>query len=224
MKANYTQIAIVLDRSGSMGSVRQATVEAFEGFMENQKKDPNQTDVLFVQFDGESPHDVVFDGDAKKFDKLQYSPRGSTPLHDAMGWTITTLGRRLEGLPEAERPDKVLIVIMTDGEENSSLEYNHASVAELVKHQQDNYNWQFLFLGANQDAVLTAKTYNIAIHASSCFDPSSTGMRSAIGAMNATTDMWKYSNSNAKIEITDEQRKLYENIKDKLTSGNQSSK
>src|SRR6266849_4450958 len=101
MRQDLTQIAIILDRSGSMSSVREATIESFNGFIENQKKDPNGVNLLFVQFDSQGPHEVVFEGDLKNFAGLTkdtYVPRASTPLHDAMGWTIEELGRRLSRL------------------------------------------------------------------------------------------------------------------------------
>lgn len=88
-----------------------------------------------------------------KFDTSTFVPRGSTALLDAIGRTIDDLGKQLEGTPEADRPNQVIIAILTDGEENCSRHHPWQSVAKLIRHQTENYHWQFLFLGANQDAI-----------------------------------------------------------------------
>ena len=204
---NSTQIAIILDRSGSMAIIRAATEEMFNNFIDNQKTDVNEVKILFVQFDTDAPHEVVYDGDVKTAPKLEFHPRGGTPLHDAMGWTITELGKRLASLPEAERPDKVMVVILTDGHENASREFTGATVAALVKEQTEVYKWQFIFLAANQDAVLTAKTYNILEQCALTYNTNAASMRSGTGALTFVTDMWKYSEGTITPEFTEEDRK-----------------
>lgn len=155
-------IAVVLDRSGSMQSVAQATIDGFNEFVEKQKTQKNTLLELF-QFDDQ--YEVVFTptpiSDVPKLTDKTFVPRGMTALHDAMGKTIDDVGEYLRNIPERNRPGKVLIAVITDGGENSSTKYNNTKVAELIKHQQSKYNWDFVFIGANQDAVLTAKGFGL---------------------------------------------------------------
>ncbi len=112
-----------------------------------------------VQFDDQ--YEVVYlDKDINSADKLNeatFQPRGMTALYDAIGRTINSVGQRLADLSEDERPDKVLFVIMTDGFENASQEFNSARISEMINHQRNIYKWKFMFIGANQDAVLSAR-------------------------------------------------------------------
>lgn len=164
MKENLTEIVILLDRSGSMGSVRAATISGFNEFVDGQRKAPGEANLTLVQFDTENSYEVVFDrpvADVPKLSMETYVPRGGTPLHDALGHVITRLGFKLKQMPESDRPAKVVIVVMTDGLENSSHEYTSAQVAKMIQHQRDAYKWEFLFLGANQDAILTGERLHI---------------------------------------------------------------
>lgn len=164
MKQDLTQITIVLDRSGSMSAVCDATISGFNEFVEGQKKAPGEANLTLVQFDTENPYEVVFDkaiGEIPRLTVETYVPRGGTPLHDALGRTITQLGAKLGKMSEVERPAKVVIVTMTDGLENASHEYKAAQIAEMIRHQREVYKWEFLFLGANQDAILTGERLNI---------------------------------------------------------------
>ena len=216
MQDNLTQIAIVLDRSGSMGVVRDATIDSFNEFINHQKidADAKPVNLLFVQFDSEGPHDVVFEGGVKYFQGLSqdtYVPRAMTPLHDAMGWTIAKLGDKLAATPEDQRPSKVIFVVLTDGLENASREFTRERVAEMVKQQTDAYKWVFLFLAANQDAVLSAKGFNIAAGSALSYNNTASGMRSGTGSASSVADLWKYSNASsfdpASMGFTDEDRK-----------------
>jgi uncharacterized protein YegL len=179
MKSDSAFIAVVLDRSGSMSIVKDATIDGFNEFINGQKQQPGEAHLLLVQFDSIDPHEIVIDApltDVPNLTKDTFSPRENTPLHDAMGWTIIEVGERLEKMPEEERPEKVIIVILTDGHENASKEFTKENVANMVKHQTEKYNWTFIFLGANQNAVLTAKGFNISADTSMSYNnnPSST--------------------------------------------------
>jgi|SRR5665213_755010 len=198
MKDGLTQIAVVLDRSGSMGGIQKATIESFNGYIDTQKASGDDVDVLFVQFDTENSYEVMHDGkisDCPVLTDDNYQPRGGTPLHDAIGQTITSLGERLAAKPESERPSKVVVLILTDGYENASHIYDTERVAALVKQQTEIYKWLFVFLGANQDAILTAKSYAIHAGSSMTYNATSGGIRSAIGAASSITDLWKFSSS-----------------------------
>jgi len=170
MKDNLSQISVVLDRSGSMESVRQATIDGFNEFIEGQKNVPGDANVTLIQFDTENSWELVFEGkpvkQAPKLTIETYKPRGGTPLHDALGHTIVDLGEKLSKIKEHDRPGKVIIVVMTDGLENSSTKYTSSKLAEMIKHQREVYKWEFVFLGANQDAILTGESLNIPRHSS----------------------------------------------------------
>lgn len=154
MKPNYTYIAEVLDRSGSMSSIAEKTRDGHNEFLRAQKALPGECGYLLMQFDHE--HETVYDGpivNAPELTVLNYQPRGSTALLDAIGDTVMRLGTKLNALPEDQRPERVLVVIITDGQENASMRYSRREVFAMITQQRTAYNWQFLFLGANQDAI-----------------------------------------------------------------------
>lgn len=190
MKNDLTQIAVVLDRSGSMSSVREATIEAFNEFVNGQKAVPGDANIMLVQFDSEGPHDVVFDKPIAEVPKLTldtFVPRAMTPLHDAMGWTITEVGKKLSAIPESDRPGKVVFVVLTDGQENHSKEFNQKSVAEMVRLQQEKYRWTFIFIGANQDAVLTARGFGISQDTALSYNSNKQSIRSVSASLGHAT-------------------------------------
>lgn len=185
--SDSAQITIVLDRSGSMAAVRDATIAGFNEFVEGQKSVPGDCNLTMVQFDTDNPYEMVFDDPVSKIPRLTtktYVPRGGTPLHDAIGRTITGLGTKLEKMADVSRPNKVIIVIMTDGLENSSHEYTAAKIAEMIKHQREVYKWEFIFLGANQDAILTGERLNIPAATAVSYVATATGVANT---MTATT-------------------------------------
>lgn len=153
---DLTEIIFVVDRSGSMESIRDDTIGGYNTFLGEQKKVDKPCKVTYTQFDDQ--YEVVHNGiDIKDVPPLTaetFVPRGWTALHDAIGRTINEVGARLSVTPEHERPGKVLFVVMTDGHENSSHEFNAAQIKEMITHQQEKYQWEFIFLAANQDAVV----------------------------------------------------------------------
>ena len=163
MKKDFTDITVVLDRSGSMGSVRDDTIGGFNTFIGEQKKIEGKCNLTLVQFDTE--YEFVHKGQnitkVASLDHSTFVPRGMTALLDAVGRAIVETGQRLAEMNEDDRPNKVIFVIQTDGAENASKEYNRAKVMEMIKLQQDKYNWEFIFLGANQDAISTGASMGI---------------------------------------------------------------
>ncbi len=162
MNNDYTHIAIVLDKSGSMGSVLTDTIRGVNTFVEDQKKAPGTACVTLATFSDY----VTFaqDGPISSFAPLStasYRPCGNTALYDAIGGTIHHLGSKFENMAEKDRPATVVVAIITDGYENVSREYNSKTVADMIEHQQSKYSWEFVYIGANQDAVLAAKTIGI---------------------------------------------------------------
>jgi uncharacterized protein YegL len=210
MKQNLTQITIVLDRSGSMSSVRDATISGFNEFVEGQKKAPGEANLTLIQFDDGNPYEVVFDkpvADVPKLTVETYVPRGGTPLHDALGRTMVSLGAKLKKMPEAERPEKVVIVTMTDGLENMSREYTAVQVADMIKHQREVYKWEFLFLGANQDAILTGERLNIPRGQTITYAPSAAGTHNTFAATLANVVRYRGGVTGQSVAYTDLQRK-----------------
>lgn len=210
MKQDLTQITIVLDRSGSMSTVRDATISGFNEFVEGQRKAPGEANITLIQFDSENAYEKVFDkaiADAPKLTLDSYVPRGATPLHDALGRTIAQLGAKLKKMSEAERPAKVVIVTMTDGLENSSHEYTAPQLAEMIRHQRETYKWEFLFLGANQDAIMTGEKLNIPAMNSMTYSHTSGGTVSAMAATNCNVAMYRSAGGqSASLAYSKEQR------------------
>lgn len=163
MNTNIIRIVCLLDRSGSMQAVRGQSITAFNEFTNKLKASPDGACTLkLIQFDDK--YEVNYDLPLQKVPALTtetFVPRGSTAYLDALGRSITELGIELVNTPIVHRPGKVIFVTITDGEENASIVFKHEQVAEMVKHQQDRYSWDFVFLGAELRAVAMAQTLNI---------------------------------------------------------------
>lgn len=152
MKKNKSEIIIVLDRSGSMQSIRNDMESGFKSFLEEQKKVEGECYLSIYQFDGE--FETVYEGvSIKDISGLSLSPRGSTALYDAICSAARLAGDRFAKMPEAERPETVIFMTITDGEENASRNNTVLDVKSVIEHQSSKYNWKFTFLGSNQDAV-----------------------------------------------------------------------
>lgn len=163
-----TEICVILDRSGSMSNVQGKTIESFNTFIEEQKKVPGEATISLVQFD-HMYEPVYYNKNLQEVELLTdttYKPRGMTKLYDAIGKTIIDLGKKLEAKPESDRPNKVIVVILTDGQENDSKEFTNETIKKMIEAQTKVYSWEFLYLGANQDAIVEAGKMGINIHAS----------------------------------------------------------
>lgn len=179
MRENLTEMVFVLDRSGSMSGLAADTIGGFNELIEKQKKIEGDAYVTTVLFDHEYEvlHDHVALGEVAPLTDKEYFARGSTALLDAVGRTIDSVGARLAAAPEEERPEHVVFVITTDGRENSSCEYTAKRVRDMIEHQQQKYSWQFVFLGANMDAVSEARNLGISAKYAADFTPSHSGVR-----------------------------------------------
>jgi uncharacterized protein YegL len=163
MNLNLTEIVFLMDRSGSMGGLEIDTIGGFNAFIKKQKQMEGNTIVTTVLFDDK--YELLWNGISAENAKLtskEYFVRGSTALLDAIGKTILDVGYRLSGIGEEERPAKVIFVITTDGMENASREFTYGKVKQLIKHQQEKYHWEFIFLGANIDASKEAGSIGIS--------------------------------------------------------------
>lgn len=188
---NKTSITIILDSSGSMSSCTNDTIGGLNTFLEDQQKLTGTCDISLIQFSTETK--ITYKStDVKLAPKLSYEnykPSGNTALYDAICIAIDEKGKELSELPEDQRPGKVIMVIITDGEENSSKLFNIHDVKNKITHQKDKYNWVFTFLGANQDAFLTADSIGISKGATLNFSSTSKG-----GAKRAFAAVSNYSN------------------------------
>jgi hypothetical protein len=150
--SNLTHLYFLLDRSGSMHSIRTDTMGGFDAFVDEQRAAPGDCRVTLAQFD-DTYEEVYADRDLAGVPPLELTPRGSTALLDALGRLVTVAGERLAALPEKQRPGSVIVGVMTDGQENASREWTHPRIKQLIDQQSRDYGWQFLYLGADQDAI-----------------------------------------------------------------------
>ena len=170
----YRHIVLVIDRSGSMEPVKHDTEGGVKTFTEEQRQVPGRTTLSLYQFDTE--HDEVASfADIQKDLGWHLVPRGGTALLDAVGFAVTKTGERLAAMDETARPGEVVVLIATDGEENSSREYTLPQVKDMITTQQDAYGWKFVFIGANQDAFATGGAMGVPIATSANYDTASSG-------------------------------------------------
>jgi uncharacterized protein YegL len=177
MNKNVTEIIFLLDRSGSMSGLESDTIGGFNAFVKKQSQQEGETLVTAVLFDDQ--YEVLWNGSNARDVKLterEYYVRGCTALLDAVGQTILDVGHRLSKTNEAQKPSKVIFVITTDGMENASREFTYGKVKELIKHQQEKYNWEFIFMGANIDVVREADSLGIETDNAYNFEASEKGV------------------------------------------------
>ena len=164
MKNNITELVFILDRSGSMTGLESDTVGGFNSMIEKQKKQDGECYVSTVLFDNESEvlHDRVKLGDVPKMTDNDYTVRGCTALIDAIGGAIHHVGNIHKYARPEDVPEHTMFVITTDGQENASHRYTSEQVKKMIERQKGKYGWEFLFIGANIDAVETAVRYGIS--------------------------------------------------------------
>lgn len=162
-KKSTTDIVIVLDRSGSMEDISQATISGFNAFLKEQQSVDGDAKITLVQFDHlyERLYERLDIREARPLNTHTYIPRGTTALLDAMGRTIKDTRKHIEALPKGEKPGRVIFVTITDGHENHSRKYTRKQVFDKVSKMQKKHGWEFLFLGANQDAIEEASHLGI---------------------------------------------------------------
>lgn len=193
MRENLTEIVFILDRSGSMGHLTNDTIGGFNSFIEQQKQEEGEAILTTVLFDDQ--YDVLHDGvDLNEIQQLtnkEYYARGMTALLDAIGKTINTVHSRLENTDEKYRPSKVIFVITTDGEENCSKEFTREQIKKLVEKQTKEHDWQFLFLGANIDAISTAQSFGISGQFAANYTASSVGTDSLYATLSKSVSNFR---------------------------------
>lgn len=164
MKKDFTELVFILDRSGSMSGLESDTIGGFNGMIEKQKAEPGEANVTTVLFDDryELIHQRLPLAAVQPLTGKEYYVRGCTALLDAVGRTIQDMANVQKHLPDDMKAEKVIFVITTDGLENASREFTYEKIKKMIEHQKEKYGWEFLFLGANMDAVSEARRFGIS--------------------------------------------------------------
>jgi uncharacterized protein YegL len=163
MRKGLTEVVFILDRSGSMSGLETDTIGGFNSMIKKQKKEDGEAYISTVLFDDKT--EVLYDrvpvGKVEPMNEPQYYVRGCTALLDALGGAIHHIANVHKYAREEDKPEKTLFIITTDGMENSSHIYTYDKVKKMVENEKENYGWEFLFLGANIDAIAVAGRFGI---------------------------------------------------------------
>lgn len=202
---DLTLIGALLDRSGSMQSIATDTRGGFDAFVAKQRGQSGSTVVTLAQFDDK--YEMVYQNrPIDDVPALALDPRGTTALLDAIGRFISDIGSGLTGLPEGQRPGSVTIVVLTDGHENASHEWTKESVQQLISQQEQQYSWDFVFLGANMDAVDVGRQIGFSGDRSMTYSASSAGVSGSWDSVSDWMDRKRSSPKGSKISFTDSER------------------
>ena len=202
---NITDINILVDRSGSMAPIAKDMIGGLTTFIQTQRDLKQEANISYYLFDDQ--YEVVFENkplaEVKDSD-VTLIPRGWTALVDSLGKTINAVGERLSKLSEDDRPNRVLIVTITDGADNRSREFTSHKLKEMIQHQRDVYAWDFVFLGANIDSFSTAGGIGISRGSTANYTANSLGVSSAFESL--TKDFCSYST----LDRTKDRRSTFE--------------
>lgn len=210
MKKDYTHIIFLIDRSGSMDSIKVDMEGGIKTYLEEQKLLPGKCTITAAQFD--TSYEILHSlKDINKIEGIKINPRGGTALIDSMVKLIKEAGKELYNLPEEERPEKVLFITITDGEENSSFESTNSQLAELIKEQEEKYLWQFTYLGANQDAFGVANNIGINYTKSMNYNISKVGISKMFSKLASASTRFRSTKTDdlnpASFSYTEEEQK-----------------
>lgn len=204
MSSDYTSLALVIDRSGSMYSIASDVVGGVKKLIGDQKKADGKAVLTVAQFDHtyEVIHDFknIREVDEEKFAK-DYSPRGTTALLDAIGRTTLALEKKIMDMAPADRPKKVVVAVITDGLENSSKEFNITQIKEMIK-RNEALGWDFMFMGATIDTIEIAKNFGFSPDKSAVYHTSNFE-----GSMKVMNEKFIQARNGQKMEISNEERK-----------------
>lgn len=198
MKENFTSINVIIDASGSMRHLTLDTIGSFNSFLKDQKAFPGEAAFTLCTFNTKYTlvHDFVKINNVPDLDATTYVTHGGTALWDAMGTTIEEVGRKLSVMPESERPSKVIFLIITDGEENSSVRFREpAQIKAMVEHQKDVYSWEFVFMGANIDAIAAGTNLGISMQNTLNYAPTAGGTHKLYSTISESMTSYRASNS-----------------------------
>ena len=215
MKKDLCELVVIIDESGSMSAVADKTIRGFNEFLETHQELPGEALLTLVKFD--TKYEIVHNGvnvkDVPKLNNTTYQPSGMTALLDAVGRAIDEVGKRYDKMKKKDRPAQVIFMIMTDGEENSSKEYKIEQIKEKTKKRQDEDKWEFVFMGADQDAWSAGGSMGFAQNVNyTVNDTQGMFMKAAYFSANSRTYSSKKSMKNFDLS-DDEIKKELENLK-----------
>lgn len=195
MKKGLTELVFILDKSGSMGGLEADTIGGYNSMLEKQKAIEGECHITTVLFDNsyELIHDRIDIKAVSPITEKEYSVGGSTALLDAIGITIHKIGNVQKHTADDYRAEKVMFVIITDGEENSSREYSSEKVKAQIERQKERYGWEFIFLGANIDAVETASRFGIGADRAQNYHADSEGVELNFSVMSEAVATFRKS-------------------------------
>lgn len=184
MKNNLTEVVFILDRSGSMSGLEDDTIGGFNSMLKKQISEDGDANVTTVLFDDEIEmlHKRVDIKEIKNITSKDYYVRGCTALLDAIGYSINFM---INVQKKEERAKNILFIITTDGYENASKEYSYEKIKKMITYEKERYNWQFLFLGANIDAISTARNFGISEEFASNYVSDEVGTQITYEVMNS---------------------------------------
>lgn len=203
MKTNISELVFILDKSGSMSGLESDTIGGYNAMLKKQQQQPGEAIVTTVLFDDnfELLHDRINIKGIRPITEKEYFVGGCTALLDAIGKTIHKIGNAQKHTGEEQRADKVMFVITTDGMENASKEYSYDKIKALVEHQKEKYGWEFIFLGANIDAIAAAASFGISANRAANYNADGVGTKlnyeavsdavSELRASRPIADSWK---------------------------------
>ena len=209
MKNKKTHISVILDRTGSMESIRDDVIGGFNAFLKEQKEGKDKTTLTLVQFDTQNPYEIIHwlkpISEVTELNKSTYVPRAATPLLDALGRGINDLEKCIDDLKKSDKPGKVVVVVITDGQENSSVEFKKDQIVKMIKERQEKDNWQFVFLSADLEAIKDAGAMGIRARASMSFDKDNKGVSDAFASLSKRIMDYRTEISNS-VEFEEEDR------------------
>lgn len=190
MKTGKIELLVLVDRSGSMISIKKDIEGSFKQYLEDQKKVPGECNMTLVKFD--DAYEVVYENKPiAEITEFVIEPRGGTALLDSLGKIIDETGARLSKTPEDDRPERVIVLVMSDGETNSDTIFTGEQVKQKIELQENSYNWKFIFIGCNFDSITAAKNIGISTNSSLNFCSNAASITGAFAAVSGATTYYR---------------------------------
>ena len=212
---DYTHIHILLDRTGSMEIIRDDTIGGFNTFLEEQKALPGKATLSLVQFDSQDPYEVVHNfkdiQDVPELTRETFVPRAYTPLLDAIGRSINDVASALA--KKTEKPEKVVVVIITDGQENASMEFRKDQIEKMVKEKQDTDKWQFVFLSADLASIGDAMALGFNAASTMAYDQDKDGVKSMYSSVSNSVASYRAGASSVTFTAEDRAKQKSEKLR-----------
>lgn len=216
MKKGLTEIVFILDRSGSMSGLEADTIGGYNSMLSKQKKEDGEAIISTVLFDDRTEvlHDRKSLANVEKITARDYYVRGCTALLDAVGGAIHHIGHAQKDMPKEERPEKTLFIITTDGMENASRQYSYEKVRKMVERKKKKQHWEFIFLGANMDAVEVAGKFGVAANRAVTYECDDAGTALNYEVMSKLVSCARVSKTAAAFGAGLDQSKMLDSIRE----------